>query len=565
MYKFILKTSNYDDHYYVETNTFNRVELSSLEKTPMQLKLFSNDVFDYDEETKQVSIKHSNYRSNKYNSGILDLTMTHGKTKSKFLYLCKPDDKRIPFFLIPYNVPYNFNKCIKKLYITFEFDHWNENNKFPHGKITQNLGNIDELVNFYEYILYCKSLNISIQPFTKEIKKKLTNQSNEEIIENISKKHKLKIIGKKDEFVFTIDSSSSNDYDDAISYNFKEHKISIYITNVALVIDYLNIWDSFTNRISSIYLPDKKRSMLPNILSECLCSLKEKNNKLCYCLDIYYDDNNEIIKQELNACQVYISKNFHYQDEQSYMNNKYYKKISEILNAKNSKDVVTILMLHFNHYIAKKMSQYDKGIYKSLSQEKIKEKITNIPKDVLDKINIIRNQSSSYCLYNEQEYHSVMHQNIDIYLQATSPIRRLVDILNNICIIDCFTSIQLSDQTKRFYQHWTSPEKLDYINTSFRAIRKIQSKCQIYDKHEQNKKENKDVFYEGYIYDKILKEGDGKFQYMVYLPEISLASYITMVNEFDNYSKHSFKLYVFLSEENDKKKIKLQIIHDSIF
>ena len=76
---------------------------------------------------------------------------------------------------------------------------------------------------------------------------------------------------------------------------------------------------------------------------------------------------------------------------------------------------------------------------------------------------------------------------------------------------------------------------------------------------------NKDVFYEGYIYDKIVKEGDGKFQYMVYLPEISLASYITMVHEFENYTKHFFKLYVFLSEENDKKKIKLQIIHASIY
>ena len=111
----------------------------------------------------------------------------------------------------------------------------------------------------------------------------------------------MKIIGKKDEFVFTIDSSSSNDYDDAISYDFKENKISIYITNVALIIDYLNIWDSFTNRISSIYLPDKKRSMLPNILSECLCSLKEKSNKICYCLNIYYDDNNEYYQTRIRC------------------------------------------------------------------------------------------------------------------------------------------------------------------------------------------------------------------------------------------------------------------------
>ena len=58
--------------------------------------------------------------------------------------------------------------------------------------------------------------------------------------------------------------------------------------------DYLNLWSSFSKRISSIYLPDKKRSMLPTILSDCLCSLKEKENKICFVLDIYYDEHNEI-------------------------------------------------------------------------------------------------------------------------------------------------------------------------------------------------------------------------------------------------------------------------------
>lgn len=564
MYKFILKTSNYDDHYYVETNTFNKIEIESLEKSPMELKLFSNDVFDYDEDTKEFSLRHSNYRSNKYNPGILDLSMTHGKVKSKFLYLCKPDDKRVPPFLIPYNIPYNFNKNIKKIYITFEFDHWNNDDKLPYGKMTQNLGNIDDLVNFYEYILYCKSLNVSIQQFNKDIKKKLMNQSNEEIIEKISTKHNLKKINKKDEFVFTIDSKTSSDYDDAISYNFKEHKISIYITNVALIIDYLNIWNSFTNRISSIYLPDKKRSMLPNILSECLCSLKEKNNKVCYILELFYNDKNEIINQKLDVCQVYISKNFYYQDEDILNENKYYKKICNILDVKKPTDVITNLMLHFNHTIADEMSKHMKGIYKSLSQQRIDDTKIDVPKHILKTINIIKNQSSSYCLYNEQSYKSVMHQKIGIYLQASSPIRRLVDILNNICFITCFTKIELSNETHKFYDLWTSEEKLDYINTSFRAIRKIQSKCQIYDKHEQNKKMNKDVSYEGYIYDRIIKEGDGKYQYMVYLPDINLVSYITMVDVYENYSKHDFKLYVFLSEENDKKKIKLQIIHSSI-
>ena len=62
----------------------------------MDVKLFLNDVFDYD--SNQVIVKHSNTRYNTMMPGILDLTMTHGKINNKFLYLCKPDDKRIPFF-----------------------------------------------------------------------------------------------------------------------------------------------------------------------------------------------------------------------------------------------------------------------------------------------------------------------------------------------------------------------------------------------------------------------------------------------------------------------------------
>ena len=285
----------------------------------------------------QFKIHHSNFRSNKYNAGILDLTVSHGRKNKKMLYLCKPDDKRIPFFLIPYNIPYNFDKSIKKLYVTFEFDYWNEEDKRPYGKITQNLGPINILNNFYEYILYCKSLNISIQNFTKDVKQKLTKETNETIINNITKKYNLNIITKKDEFVFSIDSKNSLDYDDAISYNFKEHKISIYITNVALIMDYLNLWNSFSKRISSIYLPDKKRSMLPNILSDCLCSLKEKQNKICFVLDIFYDENNQIINQNIKIAQVYISKNYNYENSECYENNKYFKKIVNILNLKNQK------------------------------------------------------------------------------------------------------------------------------------------------------------------------------------------------------------------------------------
>lgn len=561
MYKFITRNNEYKDYEIIETKTFQNMDLSLFEKNPFDYRLFSNDVFNYI--NKEFILIHSNFKSNKNNPGILDLTMTYGKYKNKFLYLCKPDDKRIPFFLIPYYIPYQFDKSIKKIYITFQFKEWSQKN--PYGTMTQNLGNINILNHFYEYILYCKSLNISIQNFTKEAKHKLKNQSKEEIIQSIVNKYNMKTIEKKQEYIFTIDSKNSNDYDDAFSYNFKENRISIYITNVALILDHLNLWYAFTNRISTIYLPDKKRTMLPTILIDCLCSLKEKENKLCYILDIYFDNTNHIIKHDFKIAKVYISKNFYYEDIEQYKENKYFKKIMNILNLRNPKEIVTKLMLYMNHFVAKTLIPYKKGIYKSLYQEELD--ITNIempndfPKEVYDHICIIKNRASNYCLYDKSNYISAMHKDIDIYLQITSPIRRLVDVINNIILLDSLQLCKISEHGIQFYNDWTQDHKLEYINVSTRSIRKIQSKCKIYNQYQYNKNKNIHKYYKGYIYDKIKKEGDGKYQYMVYVPELDITTYVTLLQELNNFTCHLFSLFVFMNEENDKKKIKLQLVY----
>ena len=58
--------------------------------------------------------------------------------------------------------------------------------------------------------------------------------------------------------------------------------------------------------------------------------------------------------------------------------------------------------------------------------------------------------------------------------------------------------------------------------------------------------------YEGYLFDKILK-GDGKYQYMVYLPKLQLTTYVTLCEELENYSKHYFSIYIFMNEINTRK------------
>jgi hypothetical protein len=561
MYKFITQSNTYEKYEIVETKTFSPVNCDILPSNPYELKLFPNDTFNISGDT--IIIEHSNLKQNQYISGILDLNMTHGKYKNKFLYICKPDDKRIPYFVIPYNIPYSFDKSIKQLYITFQFVSWES--KYPQGSITQNLGCVNELSNYYEYVLYCKSLSHSLSKFSKDTKMKLSpfDKKNIDIIDKITEEYQITKISDN-EHVFTIDSVHSNDFDDAISYVQDEHRINIYISNVAIIMDYLDLWDSFSNRVSSIYLPDRKRSMIPNMLTEKLCSLKEGSRRICYRLSIFYDEKESIIlEQKLDVCNVLVHKNYNYDNEDEYTNRHDFKRMQRILKSKGSKDVVTKLMLHFNHYIATVLVNEKYGIFKSLSQAQNHDIPKDLPIDIYNHISMIRNQASLYTSYDKQNYKSIMHKNIGVYLQSTSPIRRLVDLLNNIVLCYKLGLCVVNNHAIEFYEKWTSEEKLDYINTASRAIRKIQSKCKIYNQHEINRKLGIEPVYEGYIFDKIIKEGDGKFQYMVYLKDINLTTYITLLDEYENFSIHNFKLYVFMNEENDKKKIKLQLCYES--
>lgn len=557
MYKFIPQDKQYETFQVVDTNTFQQVEMfDSIEMT--KSKLFSNDIFNF--ENNNFTIVHSHIRKLRDIPGVLNIHVTHGKYKDKFLYVCKPDDKRLPYFLVPYKQPYNFDKSIKKIYITFTFDNWD--NDLPKGSMKQNFGSIEVMNNYYEYILYCKSLNVSIQKFTKSARTKLENTSAEQVIQNISGKYNLEYVSKKDDFVFTLDASSSNDHDDALSYNEKERKATIYITNVALVMDYLELWNSFTRRISTMYLPDKRRSMLPTILNEYLLSLDETKDKICYALEIFYDEHDNIIKHQIKICKVYISKNYsHEEDCHIFSEKKSYQKLISLFKAEDSKELVTKSMIYFNTYIAQYLSDKGMGVYRNITHtlcdvSETKETL-KLPKNVYDHINKIKTNASKYSLYEDIE------EDTQLYLQASSPIRRLVDILNNIAILNAMKDKEegkiCSNEMNNFYNLWTSDEQLDYINISSRSIRKVQSKCHIYSQYILNKEKNISQVYKGYVFDKIIKH-DGKYQYMVYIPSINLTTYATFLENFENYTSHEFNLFVFMNQEQDKNKIKLHLV-----
>ena len=91
--------------------------------------------------------------------------------------------------------------------------------KHPFGVITQTIGDVTILPNFYEYQLYCKSLYASIQDFTKKTMRKLKTKSENEFIDEIIQNYNL--VDRRDEEIYSIDPLSSKDFDDAFSFKVK--------------------------------------------------------------------------------------------------------------------------------------------------------------------------------------------------------------------------------------------------------------------------------------------------------------------------------------------------------
>jgi exoribonuclease R len=575
IYKIIIEDRNYSNWKIYDSNNFEKKEIHI---DPIEHKLFSNDVFTF--EKNKVNIIHSSVKKSTAIPGVLIISnnKTYGRKNGKLLYKCIPDDIKLPSFLIPYEIKkVGFSKVFINLYVTFIFTDWND--KHPQGILTNVIGQVDILDCFYEYQLYCKSLNISLQKFQKATSKLIHNNSNDIFIENIKNKYTT-IEDRTDKTkwrIFSIDPKDCLDFDDAFSIqsitddNNKPvcHQISIYISNVTIWIDALNLWDSFSRRVSTIYLPDKRRPMLPTILSEGLCSLQENVIRIAFVMDIFVKDN-EIIDIQFSNCFIKLYKNYVYEENKLLMDNNYQKllevtqnlskKFKYMSTIKDSHDVVTYLMILMNYKCALKMLTYNTGIFRStITKDNIKSP-RNVPEDVVNFIKIWHSTAGQYIdgsqLVNEE---STKHAILDMeaYIHITSPIRRLVDLLNMIQFQKVLNLITFScEKIHHFYDSWLND--LDYINITMRSIRKIQTDCSLLElcSNNPNIMEQK---YDGYVFDKIVRN-DGLYQYIVFLPDLKMNSRITIRENIENFEKKNFKLFLFHDEEKFKKKIRLHLL-----
>jgi ribonuclease R len=124
-------------------------------------------------------------------------------------------------------------------------------------------------------------------------------------------KHRIDL---RDLYFCTIDPNSAKDHDDAIYFDTKENILYVAIADVSYFVKEGSELDLLAfKKSTSIYLPQKVLPMLPPVLSEDMCSLKEGQDRYSYVFKMYLDVENQSVKRsELFEAIINSHKNFSY-------------------------------------------------------------------------------------------------------------------------------------------------------------------------------------------------------------------------------------------------------------
>jgi len=537
---------------------------TSLAISPLSEKLFHGDCLD--ENGKLIS-DISRYRTKKDICGVL-LTSekSYGRENNKLLYKCVPDDEHLPCFLVPYQEKnIGFSKIKSDKYISFEIKEWIS--KHPIGTITNTFGIVDDIDAYTAYRIAAKEIGDSIKTLNAASIRKLRENTLGPIPYYYNNNH---IEDRRSQVynIISIDPAGCTDIDDAISIrkipDEKTIVLSIYIANVPMMLEYLNLWSYITRRVSTIYLPDRKLPMLPIVLSDNVCSLRQQEDRLAFVMDLHIKDNSI---QSINYGNVIINVNENYvYDSPKLIASDYYKSIKNIISELNSNteckyissiqtshDIIEYCMILMNRESAKILKRKKTGIFRSAIKKESISEYNNIPAELKM---ILQNVSSEYCLYDNLKPHELIAGGLDSYLHITSPIRRIVDIVNMMELLR--DKFEWSNDAILFIEQTT--KSITEINAKSKAIRKLQNEIHLLNEYNNNK----ELFYTGIVFNQTIKndnvKADTLYKYMVYIHQNKMLTTILSRRNIKNYTSVAFSAHLFLDEAKMTKKIRLQML-----
>jgi ribonuclease R len=119
---------------------------------------------------------------------------------------------------------------------------------------------------------------------------------------------------------FTIDPVDAKDFDDAISFRVLDegiYEIGVHIADVSHYVRPGTLTDiEAVKRATSVYLVDRTVPMLPERLSNDLCSLRPNEDKLTFSAVVQMDEKGKILDQWFGKTVIHSVKRFTYEEAQ---------------------------------------------------------------------------------------------------------------------------------------------------------------------------------------------------------------------------------------------------------
>ncbi|MEK7187078.1 MAG: RNB domain-containing ribonuclease, partial [Patescibacteria group bacterium] len=190
---------------------------------------------------------------------------------------------------------------------------WPDPVKSPLGEIMRVIGRAGEHNAEMQAIVYERGFEID---FPSEVEREA-----EKIKENYAQEEKLKDRRDfRDVATFTIDPEDAKDFDDALSIReigANKYEIGIHIADVSHFVKNKTLLDKEAEkRGTSIYLVDRTIPMLPEVLSNDLCSLNPNEEKFAFSAVFVITKNTEIEEKWFGKTLIKSDKRFSYEEAQ---------------------------------------------------------------------------------------------------------------------------------------------------------------------------------------------------------------------------------------------------------
>lgn len=189
---------------------------------------------------------------------------------------------------------------------------WDENDKNPTGKVVDILGQPGDNTTEMHAILAEFGLPYK---YPQNVIKAANRISDKILPEEISKREDLRKVT-----TFTIDPKDAKDFDDALSFQALDNghtEIGVHIADVTHYVQEQSIINKeASQRATSIYLVDRTIPMLPERLSNELCSLRPHEDKLCFSCIFELDDKGHIHRHRITRTVIHSNRRFTYEEAQ---------------------------------------------------------------------------------------------------------------------------------------------------------------------------------------------------------------------------------------------------------